>query len=40
MTVFKNWAEWEESKGHMKGVERVKALEQQWREAKETKEEE
>jgi rRNA biogenesis protein RRP5 len=39
-TVFKNWAEWEESKGNKKGIERVKALEQQWREAKESKDEE
>jgi rRNA biogenesis protein RRP5 len=40
MTVFKNWAEWEESKGNKKGVERVKALEQQWKEAKQGKEDE
>jgi rRNA biogenesis protein RRP5 len=39
-TVFKNWAEWEQSKGNKKGVERVKALEQQWKEAKENKDEE
>ncbi|KAH4048700.1 hypothetical protein HBH70_099260 [Parastagonospora nodorum] len=35
MGVFKKWAEWEESKENRKGVERVKALEQQWREARE-----
>ncbi|KAF2031173.1 nucleic acid-binding protein [Setomelanomma holmii] len=39
-TVFKNWAEWESSIGNKKGVERVKALEQQWKEAKESKDEE
>jgi rRNA biogenesis protein RRP5 len=40
MTVFKNWAEWEESKANKKGVERVKALQQQWKEARESKDEE
>tara|TARA_R110002003_G_scaffold135_3_gene12505 strand:- start:1281 stop:1799 length:519 start_codon:yes stop_codon:yes gene_type:complete len=39
-TVFKNWAEWESGVGNKKGVERVKALEQQWKEAKENKEDE
>jgi len=36
-TLFKKWAEWENSIGNVKGVERVKALEEQWREAKESK---
>jgi rRNA biogenesis protein RRP5 len=40
ISVFKNWAEWEQSKGNKKGVERVKALEQQWKEAKENKDDE
>lgn len=36
-TVFKKWAEWENSVGNSKGVKRVKALEEQWREAKAAK---
>jgi rRNA biogenesis protein RRP5 len=40
MTVFKHWAVWEESKANKKGVERVKALQQQWKEARESKDEE
>lgn len=31
-TVFAKWAVWEASVGNAKGVERVKALEEQWRE--------
>ncbi|KAJ4323696.1 rRNA biogenesis protein rrp5 [Neodidymelliopsis sp. IMI 364377] len=38
MSVFKKWAEWESSNGNVKGVERVKALEEQWREEKAGKE--
>jgi rRNA biogenesis protein RRP5 len=38
-TVFKKWVEWENSVGNKKGVEKVKALEEQWREAKRGKEE-
>lgn len=37
-SVYKKWAEWENSVGNNKGVERVKALEEQWREAKANKE--
>ncbi|KAF1832627.1 nucleic acid-binding protein [Decorospora gaudefroyi] len=33
-TVFKRWAEWESGGGNRKGVEKVKALEEQWREKK------
>ncbi|KAF1938499.1 nucleic acid-binding protein [Clathrospora elynae] len=33
-TVFKKWVEWESSVGNKKGVEKVKALEEQWREKK------
>lgn len=40
MTIFGKWSEWEEGKGNRKGVERVKALEQQWRERKEKEGEE
>lgn len=36
-SVYKKWAEWESSTGNAKGVERVKALEEQWREEKATK---
>ena len=36
--VFKKWVEWENGVGNAKGVERVKALEEQWREAREGKE--
>lgn len=32
--VFKKWGEWEGSVGNKKGVERVKAMEEQWREEK------
>lgn len=35
--VFKKWAEWENEKGNKKGVERVKALAEQWREERENK---
>lgn len=35
--VFKKWAEWENSVGNKKGVERVKALEEKWREERENK---
>lgn len=35
MSVFKKWAEWENSVGNAKGVERVKALEEKWREERE-----
>jgi rRNA biogenesis protein RRP5 len=38
-TVFKKWAEWEESVGNKKGVEKVKALEREWREKKEEEKE-
>jgi rRNA biogenesis protein RRP5 len=38
--VYKKWAEWESSNGNAKGVERVKALEEQWREEKAGKDEE
>ncbi|KAJ4362538.1 rRNA biogenesis protein rrp5 [Neocucurbitaria cava] len=38
--VYKKWAEWESSVGNVKGVERVKALEEQWREAKQGKDDE
>ncbi|KAF2851512.1 rRNA biogenesis protein-like protein RRP5 [Plenodomus tracheiphilus IPT5] len=37
-TVFAKWAVWEARLGNNKGVERVKALEEQWREAKASKE--
>jgi rRNA biogenesis protein RRP5 len=40
MAVFKKWGEWEATAGNKKGGERVKALEQQWKEAKENKEDE
>ncbi|PWO20557.1 vacuole-associated enzyme activator complex component (Vac14), partial [Pyrenophora tritici-repentis] len=33
-SVFKKWAEWENGVGNKKGVERVKTLEEQWREKK------
>ncbi|EFQ89360.1 hypothetical protein CFE70_003045 [Pyrenophora teres f. teres 0-1] len=33
-SVFKKWAEWENGVGSKKGVERVKMLEEQWREKK------
>lgn len=33
-SVFKKWAEWESSVGNKKGVEKVKALEEGWREKK------
>lgn len=36
-SVYKKWAEWENVVGNAKGVERVKALEEQWREARQTK---
>ncbi|KAF2826020.1 nucleic acid-binding protein [Ophiobolus disseminans] len=39
-TLFAKWAEWEDSVGNKKGVERVRALESQWKEAKESKEDE
>jgi rRNA biogenesis protein RRP5 len=39
-TVFKKWADWEESLGNAKGVERVKALEEQWKEEKAGKDDE
>ncbi|KAH7067581.1 hypothetical protein BKA63DRAFT_424223 [Paraphoma chrysanthemicola] len=39
-TVFRKWAEWESEQGNRKGVERVKALEQQWKEAREGKDDE
>ncbi|KAF1847168.1 rRNA biogenesis protein-like protein RRP5 [Cucurbitaria berberidis CBS 394.84] len=35
--VYKKWAEWENSVGNAKGVERVKALAEQWREEKKGK---
>lgn len=38
--VYKKWAEWESSEGNAKGVERVKALEEQWREEKKGKNDE
>ena len=31
-SVFKKWAEWENSVGNKKGVDRVKKLEEEWRE--------
>ncbi|KAH6642042.1 rRNA biogenesis protein-like protein RRP5 [Boeremia exigua] len=31
VAVFKKWAEWESGNGNAKGVERVKALEDQWK---------
>ncbi|CBX96638.1 hypothetical protein IAQ61_005498 [Plenodomus lingam] len=37
-TVFAKWAVWEAGVGNKKGVERVKALEEQWREARANKE--
>lgn len=39
-SVFGKWAEWESSLGNVKGVERVKALEGQWREERAGKDEE
>jgi rRNA biogenesis protein RRP5 len=39
-TVFKKWVEWENAVGNRKGVEKVKALEERWREAKKGREEE
>ncbi|KAJ4372710.1 rRNA biogenesis protein rrp5 [Didymella sp. IMI 355093] len=39
-TVYKKWAEWESSNGNAKGVERVKALAEQWREEKGAKDDE
>lgn len=39
-SVYKKWAEWEEGSGNVKGVERVRALQEQWREEKAGKEEE
>lgn len=38
--VFGKWKEWEEGRGNGKGVERVKALEQKWREERESKDDE
>ncbi|KAL6702839.1 rRNA biogenesis protein rrp5 [Coniothyrium glycines] len=40
MTVFKKWVEWESAVGNAKGVERVKALEERWRESREGGEDE
>ena len=39
-SVYKKWAEWESGSGNVKGVERVRALEEQWREEKKDREEE
>ncbi|RMZ71103.1 hypothetical protein GMOD_00005609 [Pyrenophora seminiperda CCB06] len=39
-SVFKKWAEWENGVGSKKGVERVKMLEEQWREKKAEKDDE
>ena len=39
-SVYKKWAEWEEGSGNVKGVERVRALQEQWREEKAGREEE
>lgn len=33
--VFQKWADWENEKGNKKGVERVKAMEEKWREDRE-----
>lgn len=38
--VFEKWQEWEAQEGNTKGVERVKALEGKWREAKAQKDDE
>ena len=37
--LFKKWMDWEGSLGNTKGVDRVKALEEQWRQEKSGKEE-